>query len=73
MNMPIERVVISELKKGDHFQLKKNGRYFTIHDFVKSNPAFLPPGEFHNVHYVIATCGGKLHLFDFEQKVIVDN
>lgn len=58
-----------DLKNGEHFKLRKGGKWFTVHCQAMSKPTD-KDGDFDRMHYTIATDGKKLHVFDDERKVI---
>ena len=57
-----------DLEVHETFMLRKNGRYYTVHDKVKTNEAECP--ETSNMFYVVAVCDGKMYVFDYDQNVI---
>lgn len=61
-----------DLSKHDHFRIRKNGRWFTVHaqviEYFNDNDSNSGRGEF----YVIAVSSGKMYVFHYLQKILLD-
>lgn len=70
--MTNERLVeLAELQPGDNFRVKKGGRGYTFHVYVKENyrdglPSRMSSGD----TYVIAVCQGTFYAFYSNKKVL---
>ena len=57
------------LNKGDHFQTRKNGKWYTVHaqcvEQMNDGSSVLGRGEF----YTVAVCRKKMYAFDYMQVV----
>lgn len=62
-------MVVGNLNKGDHFQIRKNGRWYTIHEFARTirfdNTCY--SGDL----YILAVSNGILYAFDFNKNVLI--
>lgn len=61
---------VGDLSKHDHFQIRKNGKWFTVHahviEYFNDNDTNTGRGEF----YVIAVSNRKMYVFDYSQKIL---
>ena len=57
-----------DLNLHDSFQLRKNGKYYTVHDKVLTNDSELP--NYPKGFYIIAVCGSKNIVVDYEREVL---
>lgn len=64
-------LVAGHLSKHDHFQTRKNGKWYTVHaqvlEYFNDDNCNKGRGEF----YVIAVCKRKMYVFDYDQKVLL--
>jgi len=63
-------LVAGHLGLHEHFQIRKNGKWYTVHAQVKQymndDDTNLGRGDF----FTIAVCCGKMYAFDFYQRVL---
>ncbi len=72
-NISSQRMLIAgDLMRGEHFQLRKNGKYYTVHCQVMSSPIH-DSNEFDRMQYTLAVSSGKMYVFDTERTVIACN
>ena len=57
-----------DLRIGDSFQLKKDGKYYTVHCHVCSLP---DDQHFDRMNYTLATDGSRLSVFDSNRIIFV--
>lgn len=62
----MKKVELSSLNHGDNFQIKENGKWYTVHCQAISKPH---DTRFDREHYTIAVCNGKRYVFDAEKMV----
>ncbi len=71
LNIKKEQLVAGHLNQHDHFQIKKNGKWYTVHaqviQIMNDGCTIEGRGDF----YTIAVCGRKMYAFDYDQKVIL--
>jgi len=62
--------VAGHLNLHDHFQIRKNGKWYTVHaqvvQVMNDGNTNLGRGDF----FTIAVCGKKMYAFDFYQRVL---
>lgn len=52
---------VGELNNGEHFQLRRNGKWYTVHCQVISKPS---DEIFDKMSYTLAVSGRKMYVFD---------
>jgi hypothetical protein len=61
---------ILDLRKGDHFKLRNNGRWYTIHEFARS-VRFAGSTTYSGDLYALAVNRGIMYAFDVDRKIII--
>ena len=57
-----------DLKLHDNFKIRKNGKYYTVHDKTLTNTAEIP--NIKAQFYIVAVCNGKWYVFDYDKQVL---
>ena len=65
-----DKMKLSDLRKGDHFQLRSNGRWYTIHEFAVTK-RFDGNTTYSGDLYVLAVCRGNMYAFDPSREIII--
>lgn len=64
-------LVVGHLEKGQHFQIRKNGKWYTVHaqviEQMNDGDSNTGRGDF----FTIAVSNGRMYAFHFLDKVIV--
>lgn len=67
-----KQTLAGDLSKHDHFRIRKNGRWFTVHaqviEYFNDENSNKGRGEF----YTIAVSKRKMFVFHYSQKVILE-